>query len=134
MEIKLWQELKEALNRRPDTRKFLKWLKDTEEAKNCIRVAIERVEKGLQYAYRDRRNKKRDFRGLWIQRINAAVRDHDMIYSQFIHGLKLANIDLNRKMLSEIAIHEPETFKNLVEQVKGLVTKSKDSNENHASA
>lgn len=103
-------------------------------AKNCIRVAIERVEKGLQYAYRDRRNKKRDFRGLWIQRINAAVRDHDMIYSQFIHGLKLANIDLNRKMLSEIAIHEPETFKNLVEQVKGLVTKSKDSNENHASA
>ena len=84
-------------------------------AKNCIRVAIEKVEKALRYAYRDRRNKKRDFRGLWIQRINAAVREHGMIYSQFMNGIKLAGIELNRKMLSEIAINEPENFKELVE-------------------
>ena len=84
-------------------------------AKNCIRVAIEKVEKALRYAYRDRRNKKRDFRGLWIQRINAAVREHGMIYSQFMNGIKLAGIELNRKMLSEIAINEPENFKALVE-------------------
>jgi large subunit ribosomal protein L20 len=87
-------------------------------AKNCIRVAIERVEKALRYAYRDRRNKKRDFRALWIQRINAAVREHDMVYSQFIRGLKLAGINLNRKMLAELAICEPETFKSVVEQAK----------------
>jgi large subunit ribosomal protein L20 len=87
-------------------------------AKNCIRVAIERVEKALRYAYRDRRNKKRDFRGLWIQRINAAVRANGMIYSQFINGIKLAGVDLNRKMLSEIAIHEPENFKTLVETAR----------------
>ena len=83
-------------------------------AKSCIRVAIERVEKGLQYAYRDRRNKKRDFRGLWIQRINAATREHGMIYSQFIRGLKVSGIDLNRKMLSEMAIHDPKAFANIV--------------------
>ncbi len=87
-------------------------------AKNCIRVAIERVEKALRYAYRDRRNKKREFRALWIQRINAAVREHGMVYSQFIKGLKLAGIDLNRKMLSELAIHEPETFKSVVTAAK----------------
>ena len=92
-------------------------------AKNCIRVAIEKVEKALRYAYRDRRNKKRDFRGLWIQRINAAVREHDMVYSQFIRGMKLAGIELNRKMLSEIAIHEPEAFASLVKQAKENLTK-----------
>ncbi|MDJ1257874.1 MAG: 50S ribosomal protein L20 [Candidatus Midichloria sp.] len=87
-------------------------------SKNCFRVAIEKVEKGLQYAYRDRKNKKRDFRGIWIQRINAAARLHGMVYSQFIRGLNLANIGLNRKMLAEIAIHQPETFASLVEQAK----------------
>lgn len=87
-------------------------------AKNCIRVAIEKVEKALRYAYRDRRNKKRDFRGLWIQRINAAVREHGLVYSKFIGGLKKAGIELNRKMLSEIAIHNPEQFKGLVESAK----------------
>jgi len=87
-------------------------------AKNCIRVAIEKVEKALRYAYRDRRNKKRDFRGLWIQRINAAVREHGMIYSQFMGGLKKAGIDLNRKMLSEIAIHDANAFKDIVDTAK----------------
>src|SRR6202142_1736855 len=79
-------------------------------AKLAFRVGIEKVEKGLQYAYRDRRNKKRAFRGLWIQRINAAVREHGMTYSQFMHGLKKAGIELDRKVLSDIAIREPEAF------------------------
>lgn len=87
-------------------------------SKDCFRVAIEKVEKGLQYQYRDRRNRKRDFRKLWIQRINAAVRAEGLPYSQFINGLVLAGIDLNRKMLSELAIHEPAAFKNIVAQVK----------------
>ncbi len=86
--------------------------------KNCFRIAIEKVEKGLQYQYRDRRNRKRDFRRLWVQRINAAVREHGLRYSTFMHGLKLAGIDLNRKMLSELAIHEADSFKALVEQAQ----------------
>ena len=87
-------------------------------SKNCFRVAIEKVEKGLQYAYRDRKNKKRDFRKLWIQRINAAVRSHGLVYSQFMNGLKLAKVELNRKMLSELAIQEPESFVKIVEIAK----------------
>lgn len=87
-------------------------------SKNCFRVAIQKVEKGLQYAYRDRRNKKRDFRALWIQRINAAVRDHGLVYSTFMDGLRKAGIELNRKALSEIAIHNPESFAGLVEAAK----------------
>mgnify|MGYP003388231777 CR=1 FL=1 len=90
-------------------------------AKNCFRVAIQKVEKALRYAYRDRRAKKRDFRGLWIQRINAAVRQHDMIYSKFINGLKLAKIDLDRKVLSDLAIREPETFAKIVEKAKAAL-------------
>jgi len=76
----------------------------------AYRIAIERVEKGLQYAYRDRRNKKRDFRALWIQRINAGAREHGLTYSQFMHGVKLAGLDLDRKVLSDLAIREPEAF------------------------
>lgn len=87
-------------------------------AKNCYRVAIEKVEKALQYAYRDRRNRKRDFRALWIQRINAAVRVYDLKYSTFINGLKLANIEVDRKVLSELAVNNPEAFKAIVDQVK----------------
>ena len=86
-------------------------------AKNCFRIAIEKVEKALRYAYRDRRNRKRDFRALWIQRINAAVRQHGLVYSQFINGLALANIDLDRKLLADLAIREPDAFKNIVDQV-----------------
>src|ERR1700755_1094511 len=74
------------------------------------RIALERLEKSLQYAYRDRRNKKRDFRALWIQRINAGAREHGLTYSQFMHGIKLAGLDLDRKVLSDIAIREPEAF------------------------
>jgi len=80
-------------------------------SKNCFRIALQRVEKGLQYAYRDRRNKKRDFRALWIQRINAAVRSYGSSYSQFINSIKNAGLNLNRKMLSELAIHNPQAFK-----------------------
>lgn len=90
-------------------------------AKNCYRIAIEKVEKALQYAYRDRRNKKRDIRALWIQRINAAVREHGLIYSKFINGLKNAQIDLDRKVLSDLAIREPETFTKIVEKAKAAL-------------
>ena len=87
-------------------------------AKNCFRIAIEKVEKALQYAYRDRRAKKRDFRSLWIQRINAAVRAEGLKYSQFIDGLKKANINLDRKQLSELAINDPKAFKQIIAAVK----------------
>ena len=83
----------------------------------------EAVRRAGQYAYRDRRNRKRDFRRLWITRITAACRMRDMRYSQFIAGLKAANIDLNRKMLSEIAIADPSTFDVIVEQAKAALTK-----------
>jgi large subunit ribosomal protein L20 len=78
---------------------------------NCYRIAIQKVEKGLRYAYRDRRNRKRTFRRLWIQRINAAARLEGLTYGRLINGLKLAGVTLNRKMLSEIAIASPEGFK-----------------------
>ena len=87
----------------------------------AYRIAIEKVEKALRYAYRDRRNKKRDFRGLWIQRINAAVREHGMTYSQFMHGVKLAGLELDRKVLSDLAIREPEAFAAVVGTVKAAL-------------
>ena len=90
---------------------------------SCYRTAIERTEKGMQYAYRDRRNKKRDFRSLWNVRINAGVREHGMVYSQFIHGLKLAGVELNRKMLAELAVTEPTAFKAVVDQAKAALQK-----------
>lgn len=93
-------------------------------AKNCYRVAIEKVEKGLKYAYRDRRAKKRTFRNLWIQRINAAVREHGMVYSQFIRGLQNAGITLDRKVLADVAVREPDSFKALVEQSKAALKNS----------
>src|SRR6201988_3328026 len=79
----------------------------------AYRVAIEKVEKALRYAYRDRRNRKRDFRALWIQRINAGAREHGLTYSQFMHGIKLAGLGLDRKVLSDLAIREPEAFQAL---------------------
>jgi large subunit ribosomal protein L20 len=82
------------------------------------RIAIEKVEKGLRYAYRDRRVRKRDFRGLWIQRINAAVREVGMTYSIFIDGLKKAGIELDRKVMADMAVHAPESFKLLVDQAR----------------
>ena len=87
-------------------------------SKNCFRIAIEKVEKGLQYAYRDRRCRKRDFRALWIQRINAAVREHGMIYSHFINGLNKAGIEVDRKILAELAVNNAESFAHIVDQAK----------------
>lgn len=86
--------------------------------KNVWTVAKNAVEKGLQYAYRDRKAKKRNFRRLWIQRINAGVRLHGMSYSEFVYKLKQANIDLNRKALADLAMNHPEAFKAVVEKVK----------------
>lgn len=82
------------------------------------RIAIERVEKGLQYAYRDRKTKKRNFRSLWIMRINAAARLHGLTYSEFINKLKSKDIDINRKVLADLAMNNPEGFKQLVDKVK----------------
>ena len=89
-------------------------------ASNTIRTARNRVEKGLQYAYRDRRAKKRDFRAEWIQQINAAAREHGVKYGEFMHGLREENIDVNRKMLADLAQNEPFSFKALVDQVKRM--------------
>ena len=86
-----------------------------------IRVAMQAVDKSLQYAYRDRRVRKRDFRSLWIQRINAGVREHGMTYSQFIHGIGKAGIDIDRKVLADIAVREPEAFKALVDQAQSAL-------------
>ena len=91
--------------------------------KNVFRVAVEKVEKGLQYAYRDRRAKKRSFRALWIQRINAATRLHDMTYSRFISGLNKAGIELDRKVLADIALKEPQAFAKLVDSAKAALNK-----------
>ena len=82
------------------------------------RAALQRVEKALQYAYRDRRNKKREFRGLWIQRINAAVREHGLTYSRFIAGIKAAGIEMDRKVLAAIAYEDAAAFAAIVEQAK----------------
>lgn len=90
-------------------------------SKNCFRIALQRVEKALQYAYRDRRNKKRTFRALWIQRINAAVREYGLKYSTFIHGLSKAEISVDRKVMAHLAVHEPEAFKGLVDKVRAVL-------------
>src|ERR1044071_2122026 len=90
----------------------------------AYRIAIEKVEKALRYAYDHRRLKKRDFRGLWIQRINAGVREHGLTYSQFMNGVKRAGIELDRKVLSDIAIREPEAFKALVATAQAALAKA----------
>lgn len=86
--------------------------------KNTIRVARQAVEKAGQYAYRDRKVKKRNFRALWIQRINAAARELGLTYGNFMHGLKLAGVELDRKVLADIAMHEPESFKAIAAQAQ----------------
>ena len=90
-------------------------------SKNCFRIAVERVEKALQYAYRDRRTKKRDFRALWIQRINAATREHGLPYSKFINGLIKAGIEIDRKVLADLAVREPVAFKAIVDQAQAAL-------------
>ena len=86
--------------------------------KNTIRIARQAMEKALQYAYRDRRNKKRDFKSLWIQRINAGVRAEGLTYSRFINGLNKSKIKLDRKVLADLAYNNPEAFKSLVKKVQ----------------
>jgi large subunit ribosomal protein L20 len=88
---------------------------------SSFRPALERVEKALRYAYRDRRAKKRDFRGLWIQRINAGAREEGLTYSKLISGIKKAGITIDRKILAEIAMHDPAGFKALVAQAKAAL-------------
>ncbi|WP_158746732.1 50S ribosomal protein L20 [Acidisphaera sp. L21] len=85
------------------------------------RIALERLEKSLQYAYRDRRVKKREFRGLWIQRINAAVREHGLTYSRFIDGLNKAGIEMDRKVLSALAFDDPAAFAAVVQKVQAAL-------------
>lgn len=85
---------------------------------SSYRVALGRVEKALRYAYRDRRTRKRRFRALWIQRINAAAREHGLTYSQFMRGLALAKVEVDRKVLADLAVREPEAFKAFVEQAR----------------
>jgi len=89
--------------------------------KNTIRIAKQAVEKAGQYAYRDRKVKKRSFRALWIQRINAAVREEGLTYGVFIHGLGLAGITLDRKVLADIAMHEPDSFRAIITQVQSAL-------------
>ena len=89
--------------------------------KNTIRVAKQAVEKANQYAYRDRKRRKRTFRALWIQRLNAAVRPFGLTYSRFINGLDLAGVTVDRKVLSDLAIHEPTAFQAIVEKAKAAV-------------
>jgi large subunit ribosomal protein L20 len=89
--------------------------------KNTIRIARQAVEKAGQYAYRDRKVKKRSFRALWIQRINAAARAEGLTYGQFMHGLKLAGVDLDRKVLADIAMHEADAFRAIIAQARGAL-------------
>src|SRR4249920_3948089 len=91
---------------------------------NVFRIANEAVLKAGQYAYRDRRVRKREFRALWIQRINAAAREHGLTYSRFISGLAAAGIEVDRKVLSDLAISEPAAFAAIVEQAKGSLPKA----------
>ena len=111
--------VKRSVTKRARHRKILKMAKGYRgRASTCYRVAIERVEHGLQYAYRDRRNKKRTFRALWIQRINAAAREHGLVYSEFMHGLTLAGVTMDRKVLAEIAVNDTALFAELAKKAQ----------------
>lgn len=116
--------IKRGVTKRARHKKILKMAKGFRgRAKNCFRVAIEKVEKAMQYSYRDRKVRKRDFRALWIQRINAAVREQGLKYSTFINGLKIAKIDLDRKVLADLAVREPKVFSEIVEKAKKALVK-----------
>ena len=90
----------------------------------CFRIAIQRVEKALQYAYRDRRNKKREFRALWIQRINAGARQYGLTYSRLINGLMKASVAVDRKILADLAMNQPQAFKIIVEKAQAALSVS----------
>src|SRR4028118_1338256 len=102
--------------------------------KNTIRIARQAVEKAGQYAYRDRKVKKRSFRALWIQRINAAVRAEGLTYGQFMHALKVTGIDLDRKVLADMAMHEGEAFRALIGQGRGNVGDADSQRQQQAAA
>ena len=98
--------------------------------KNTIRTAKAAVDKSMQYAYRDRKVRKRNFRSLWIQRINAAVREHGLTYGRFIDGLNKAGIEMDRKVMSDMAIHEPQAFEALVGKAKEALAYLTDTTRN----
>ena len=117
--------VKRAVARNAKRKKLLKLARGYRgRSKNNYRLALERVEKGLQYAYRDRRQRKRNFRRLWIQRINAGVREYGMNYSQFMNGLDKAGIEVDRKILADLAALEPEAFKSLIDQAQEALAKA----------
>ena len=114
--------VKRGVTSRAKHKKVLKAVKGQwGRRKNTIRVAKQAMEKAMQYAYRDRRNKKREFKSLWIQRINAGVRSEGLTYSRFIHGLNKSGIKLDRKILAEIAYDNPEAFKTIVKKAQSAL-------------
>ena len=114
--------VKRGVTSRAKHKKVLKAVKGQwGRLKNTIRVARQAMEKSMQYAYRDRRNKKREFKSLWIQRINAGVRAEGLTYSKFIHGLNKSGIKLDRKILAEIAYDNPEAFKTIVKKAQAAL-------------
>ena len=120
-EVKLARE-KSGVTSRAKHKKVLKAVKGQwGRRKNTIRVAKQAMEKAMQYAYRDRRNKKRDFKSLWIQRINAGVRAEGLTYSKFINGLNKSGIKIDRKILAEIAYDSPEAFKTIVQKAQSAL-------------
>jgi len=111
--------VKRGVTSRAKHKKVLKAVKGQwGRRKNTIRAAKQAAEKAMQYAYRDRRNKKRDFKALWIQRINAGVRAEGLTYSKFINGLNKSGIKLDRKVLADLAYNNPEAFKTIVKKVQ----------------
>ena len=114
--------VKRGVTSRAKHKKVLKAVKGQwGRRKNTIRVARQAMEKSMQYAYRDRRNKKREFKSLWIQRIDAGVRAEGLTYSKFIHGLNKSGIKLDRKILAEIAYDNPEAFKTIVKKAQAAL-------------
>ena len=114
--------VKRGVTSRAKHKKVLKAVKGQwGRRKNTIRVARQAMEKSMQYSYRDRRNKKREFKSLWIQRINAGVRSEGLTYSKFINGLSKSGIKLDRKILAEIAYDNPEAFKTIVKKAQAAL-------------
>ena len=114
--------VKRGVTSRAKHKKVLKAVKGQwGRRKNTIRIARQAMEKAMQYAYRDRRNKKREFKSLWIQRINAGVRSEGLTYSKFINGLSKSGIKLDRKILAEIAYDNPEAFKTIVKKAQSAL-------------
>ena len=117
--------VKRAVHAKKKRRETLKQAKGFRgEANSNYKRAKEAVMKADSYAYRDRRNRKRDFRKLWIMRINAAARQNDMTYGTFMHGLKLAEVDLDRKVLADIAVHDPDTFRRFADTAREASAKA----------